>query len=124
LGLVYLGTGDTYELVCAHLERILLLGIGTADRNDLVRAKGLSPEKTEVAETADTDDTDTLTGTAAVLLQGRIESDTTAQHGRGLGRVDAVGDGENEVRISPPVLSISTVGLLASGPFGVVSTDH
>jgi len=36
LGLVYLGMGDTYELVCAHLERIFLLGIGAADSDDLV----------------------------------------------------------------------------------------
>jgi len=73
-----------------------------------------------VAETADTDDTDTLAGSTAVLLQWGVEGDTAAQHGGGLGRIDAVGDGEDKIVISTPVTCVAAVGLLAGRPLAVV----
>jgi hypothetical protein len=123
LGLI-LGRGEAYEVVSAHLESIRLLGVGATDCNDSVGAQSFRKKETEVAETADTDDTDTLAGTTAVLLQGRVESDTTTHHGGGLGRVDAVGDGEHEVGVSAPKFAVSAVRLLTGRVFAVVSTNH
>jgi hypothetical protein len=102
-----LGGGN--EVVGTHLERIFLLGVGAADGDDLVSAQGLGPEETKVAKTANTDDTNALAGPAAVLLEGRVEGDTAAKHGRGLSRGHSVGDGEDEVVVSAPVLGVSTV---------------
>jgi hypothetical protein len=118
-----LGRGEAYEAVCAHLESVLLLGVGAADGNN-VGSHGFGPKETEVAETTDADDTDTLAGTTAVLLQGRVESDTATQHRCRLGRVNAVGDDEDEIVVSSPVACISAVGLLASGPLAVVRSNH
>jgi len=118
-----LGRGEAYEAVCAHLESVLLLGVGAAD-SDNVGTHGLGPKETKVAETTDADDTDTLAGTTAVLLQGRVEGDTATQHRCRLGRVNAVGDGKYEIVVSSPVACISAVGLLASGPLAVVRSNH
>ena len=117
-----LGGGD--KLRRPHLKSVLFLAVRSANSHYFVCPERLSPEESEVTETTNADDADTLAGTAAVLLQGRVEGDTTAQHRRCLGRVDAVGDGEHEMTISAPVPRITAVGLLASRPFRVVSSNH
>jgi hypothetical protein len=117
-----LGGGD--ELVGAHLESILLLGVSAADGNDLVGTESLGPEQTEVAETTNADDTDALAGTAAVLLEGRVERNTTAKHRCRLSRGHSVGDGEDEVVIAAPVFGVAAVCLLAGRPLAVVRVSR
>jgi hypothetical protein len=109
VGLLVALLGGGNELVGAHLESILLLGVGTADGNDLVGAERLGPQQTEVAETTNTNDTDTLAGTTAVLLEGRVESNATAKHRCRLRRGHSVGDGEDEVVVAAPVLGVTAV---------------
>lgn len=50
-----------------------------------------------MAEAADTNDADFLAWTAALELQGGVDGDTSAKHGRSIGAVQFLGDGNGEV---------------------------
>lgn len=71
--------------------------------------------------TTNTNDTNTLARTATVLLERRVQRNTTAHHRRGLSRRDSLRNGKDKVVVATPVLGVTAVSLLARGPFAVVS---
>lgn len=110
--------------ISAELQSILLLVVLARDGNDLVGAKGLGEHDTEVTETTNTNDTDTLAGSAAVVFQGRVHGDTTAEHGRSLGGGDGVGDLNDETRGRAVVQGVTAIGLAAVLVDAVVGANH
>lgn len=110
--------------ISTQLESVFLL-VGLArDGDDLVSAHGLGEQDTKVSQSTDSNHTDLLARPAAVVLQRRVEGDTTAQHGGGLRRGDGIGDLEDEVGGSTVVQSVSTVRLVAVEVDAVVCADH
>lgn len=111
--------------VGAESENLVLLGGLAGDTDDLVSAEGLGEENTKVAQTTNTDDTDSLSRTAAVVSQGSVDGDTTAQHGGGVLGGETLGDLDDEARVGTVVVGVSTVGLAnIVGVDGAVGADH
>lgn len=111
-------------LVGAELEHLVpLLGLA-GDSNDLVSAEGLGEQDTKVSQATDSDNTDGLARSAAVLVQRREDGDTTTEHGRGIGRADALGNGDDKVAVGAVVVGVATVRLaLVVGVDGAVCVD-
>lgn len=107
-----------------ELQRILLLVTLAGDCDDAVSTKCLGEENTKVTETTDTDDTDRLAGSTAVLLQGRVGGDTTAEHRSSLGGGNGVGDLDDKGRGRPVVKRVSTIRLAAVGISTVICANH
>lgn len=79
-----------------------------------------------MAQPAQAHDPDALRplGAASVRLQGPIHGDAAAEHGRGLGARDGVGDLDDEVAVAAPVVAVAALGdvsVLRVG--GVVRVD-
>lgn len=99
---------------------LLSLALATRD-TDNAGAQGLGVQDTIVAETANTNDTHRHASLDLVLLQGPEHCHTTAQHGCGLGRVEAVGDLDDEVARGPVVSRIAASIDIAVEVLAVVS---
>jgi hypothetical protein len=111
-------------LVSTELENIVALVVLAGDTDDTVSTEGLGEQDTKVTETADTDDTDSLSGTTAVVDEGRVDGDTTAKHGSSIGRLDTLGNLDDEGTVGAVVVGVATVGLvLAVGVDGSVGVD-
>lgn len=77
-----------------------------------------------MSQATNTDDAHSLAWAAAVLFQWGVDGDATAQHGRSIGGVQALGDGDDEVAVRPVVCGIAAVRLaLALGVHGTVRVD-
>lgn len=111
--------------VGAESKDLISLGSLTGDTDDLVSTKGLGEENTKVTQTTNTDDTDSLSRTAAVVAEGGVDGDTTAEHGSGDVGGKTLGDLDDEARVGTVVVGVSTVGLAdAVGVDGAVGADH
>jgi hypothetical protein len=106
------------ELLGTHLEGILLLVGRVRDGVDL-STESLGPQESEVTKTTNTDDTNLLAGTSAEADKRRVDGQTGAQHRGGNGRLDVVGDLENEVVVCTNVRRVTT---LRDGAIGVRCT--
>jgi hypothetical protein len=96
-------------LAHSELEHVVaLLGL-PADTDDLVCAESLCEQHTEVTETANSDDSDGLARSTPVLLEWRVNGDTTTQHRRGVCAVELLGDVHNEVAVGAVVGSVASV---------------
>lgn len=104
---------DNQHLVRAQLLCIFILTVRRADGRHM-RTHSFGKEQAKVAQPADPDDTDIL-GLAArtVFYKWRVYGDTTAEHGRSLGRVKVVGNGHGKVGGTTPVVGVSAKGLAA-----------
>jgi hypothetical protein len=111
-------------LVSTELEDVVALVVLAGDTNDTVSTKGLGEQDTKVTETTDTDDTDGLSGTTAVMDEGRVDGNTTAKHGSSIGGLNSFGDLDDEGTVGAVVVGVATVGLvLAVGVDGSVGVD-
>lgn len=93
--------------VGSEVHNLLPLALPAGDTND-TSTQGLGVEHTIVAEAADANDTNGHAGLDLVLLQGPEHGHSTAQHGRCLGGVEAVGDLDDEVAGRPVVSGIAS----------------
>ena len=120
LGPVLVAGGN--EAVGAHLEGVGLLGVRAGDGPDL-GAEGLGEEHAKVADTTDADNANLLAGAAAVADKRAVGSQAGAQHGGGVGRVEALGDGEDPVLVGADVGRVAALrddaGLGPGGAVGV-----
>ena len=107
-----------------HLQRIFLLGRRARNRDDLGAAQSFSTHYAEMSKPADADNTDFLAWSSTVLREGAERSDGTAKHRRRLIRGDPVGNGNDEVGLSTPIIGITTVRLSSTWPLVVVRLDH
>ena len=104
-----LTSGDV--LVGTELEDVVTLVVLAGDTNNAVSTESLGEEDTEVTKTTNTDDTDSLAGTTAVADEGRVDGNTTAEHGSGLSTIKTIGDLECESTRVTGVGCVATVGL-------------
>lgn len=111
-------------LISTQLEGVFPLVGLAGDGDNLVRTQGLGEQDTKVSQSTDSYNSDLLAGTAAVVLERRVERDTTAHHGCGLSRGDGIGDLNDEVRGSTVVQSVSTVRLVAVVVDAIVRANH
>ena len=87
------------HVVCTHLLDVIDL-LRTVREGKHLGAHSLGEQDGVVAETTNTNDTDLLARTATVHSQGRVDGETSAEHRSGVARLDAVGDGEDELAVS------------------------
>jgi hypothetical protein len=115
--------------VGTKLEDFILLSSLTRDTDDLVSSKSFGEEDTEVTKTTNTNNTDLrgvlvfllqhlltfqsylLARSTAVVLQWRVDSDTTTQHWSCLSAVETLRDVEDEVTRMTGIGSVSTITL-------------
>lgn len=97
--------------VGTELQDIVLLFCLTRDTDNLVSSKSLGEQDTEVTKTTDTNDTDLLSRSGTVILQWRVDGNTTTEHGSGLGAIKTIGDLECESTRVTGVGCVATVGL-------------
>lgn len=96
LGRPVLLVGGRDVVVGAEAHDLGALVLAARDADD-AGAHGLGEQHAVVAQAADADDADRLAGADAVDLERAEDGDAAAQHGRGLGRGEAVGDLDDEV---------------------------
>jgi hypothetical protein len=87
------------ESIGTELLNGLALRVGVGDGIGL-GSESLGELETEMAETTDTDDSDTLAGTGTVVLERRVASDTSAEHGSGVGALESLGDANGEATLA------------------------
>ena len=90
----------------------------------MVGAEGFRVEDAKVAEAANADNSYSFAGAAAVLFEGGVSGDTTAEHGRCFGGGDAGGDFNDEVGGDAAVVGVAAVGLAAVVVLPIVGADH
>lgn len=76
-------------------------------------AHGDGEQDREMAETAEADHADLGAGFATVTDERAVDRQAAAEHGRRLGRVERVGDGEDEALVGPDAVRVAAVGDLA-----------
>ena len=112
------------KLVGAEFQSVGFLGGRAGDGGYLVGAQGFGVEDAEVAQAADAYDANFFTRAGAVLLQGRVQRDAAAEHGRRVLGRDGGGDLDDEVGGGATVVRVAAIRLAAVGVFAVVGADH
>jgi len=114
--------------VGTELENLVLLACLARNTDDLVGSKSLSKQDTEVAETTYANNTDLryvrlclwyprafqsylLARSSTIVLQWRVDGDTTTKHGSSLSTVETVGNIKDEVAGMTSIGSVATITL-------------
>lgn len=108
LGPVLIVVGRNVSVGTELKDLILFAGLAR-DSNDLIGAKSLGEKNAEVSETTNTNDTNFLARSTTILLERRVDSHSTAEHGSGSSRADALGDLKNEMAWRAVVVGVSTI---------------
>lgn len=98
-------------LISTESEDLVLLRRLPRDTDDLISAKSLRKQHTEVSQTTHTDNANRLPRPSTVVLQRREHSDTTAQHRRGILGRETLGDGNHPVPVRAVVVGVTAVRL-------------
>ena len=117
------GVGRGVVVVRAEAQPVLLLLQRLREHGDL-GAEGVGDLDGHVAQPAEADDGDLLAGAGAPAAQRGVGGDAGAQQRRGGGRVEAVGDGEDEVGVDDDVGGVAALGGGAVAVGAGVGADH